>query len=125
MKKQIFKHRSQNGFTLLELMIASMVFSIVLLAAGAALVQVARMYYKGIITSRTQNTTRTVMDEISRSVQFGGSQIRHAGPFAQGSGEQIEVRAVCIGKTRYTYAINAQINDGVSEGEYANNRIRH
>lgn len=115
---------NNKGFTLIELLIASTIFSIILLAAGSALVQVSRMYYKGVITSRTQGTARTTMDNVARSVQFGGGPITAA---TQVSKNNPTIYVQCVGNTRFTFAVNAQVYDGVPDGEYeaATNRIQH
>jgi prepilin-type N-terminal cleavage/methylation domain-containing protein len=118
---------SQQGFTLLELLVASTVFSIVLLTAASVLIQISRMYYKGLITSRTQGATRSITDNLSRDVQFGGAVPEKIGPVSYGSGDTVEVRAICIDKVRYSYAINAQVKDSVAEGIYnaPNHHIKH
>lgn len=117
----------QTGFTLIELMIAAAVFSLVLLAAGTALVQVSRMYYRGVITSRTQGATRTTMDDIARTIQFTGGSIITTAPVSQGSPTGVSVQATCIGDTRYTYALNTQVNDDIEPGQYdsSTNRMKH
>lgn len=65
------KHKHQ-GFTVVELLIATAVFGVVLLIASVALIQVGKTYFKGINTSATQDATRSIMDEVSQSIQFGG-----------------------------------------------------
>lgn len=90
---------NQRGFTIIELMIATTVFSTILLLCAAALIQVARLYYKGVNTARTQETARTVMDEISRSLQFSGEEPL----FDPGTG------VLCLGTQRYTFTVNKQL----------------
>ncbi|CAN5698561.1 hypothetical protein BH23PAT2_BH23PAT2_03210 [soil metagenome] len=92
-----------SGFTIIELMLAMTVFSLVLVAASVGLIQIGRMYYRGVITTRTQDNTRLVIDEISRSIQFTGGDIL----FSNNPDE--DHRAVCIGSTRYSYVINQQL----------------
>lgn len=98
----LHKKPNQSGFTIVELMLAMTVFSVMLVAAAAGLIQVGRMYYKSVISTRTQDTTRLVIDEISRSIQFSGEA-----PRITIDGDD-NVEAVCIGSDRYTPNIGEQ-----------------
>ncbi len=64
-----------RGFTIVELMIATVVFSLVMVICLVGMVQVSRAYYKGITISKTQEAGRFLMDEISSTIQFSGSSI--------------------------------------------------
>lgn len=120
------RRANQCGFTLVELMIATSVFAVVLLGAAAALIQITKLYYKGVISSRTQGVSRTTIDEISRAIQFSGEQVVNVGPEVKGmSPNNIEVRSVCIGTARYTYAINAQVDDTVTSYATSDHKIPH
>lgn len=111
----------QQGFTLIELMIATIIFSVILLGATTALIYVGRMYYKGVISTRTQGITRSITDEISRAIQFSGEQVSDEYRAEYGG------RTFCVGSNRYTYMLNAQVNDEVAEEalEAATHRARH
>ncbi len=127
------KKTNNNGFTILELMIATIVFAVIFMGATTAILQIAKLYYKGVVTNRTQESTRSVVDSISQQIQFNDAPLLTPadvtydvvqGPVA---GTKMTFKAYCIGSTRYTYAINAQVNDGVVEGQYqpTTNRLRH
>lgn len=113
---------NQQGFTLVELLIATTVFSIILLVAAATLIQVGRMYYKGIITSKTQSAARSSLDDVTRSIQFSNGSISRA---TDGTAPKIE--AVCLGNNRYTYVLGAQVDEKVPDGSYSptDRKIRH
>lgn len=112
----------QRGFTLIELMIATTVFSVILLAAATTLIQVGRMYYKGVISSKTQGVARTVTDNITQSLQFSsGGQPKYFGPV---SNQPIPTQVRCFGTTRYTYVLNMQLNDAVAY-DVQNKQVRH
>lgn len=97
--------RRQKGFTLVELMVATTVFSFVLLIATATTIQIGKLYYKGLIQTATQETVRLVSDDITRSFQFAnGTKI----PGTNNASQQ----QFCIGDTRYTYQINQQVVGG-------------
>jgi prepilin-type N-terminal cleavage/methylation domain-containing protein len=65
----------QRGFTIVELMMATLIFSVVLLLVTLGVLQVNRVYYRGVTESNTQNAARSVMDTISQAIQFNGGTI--------------------------------------------------
>lgn len=76
----LITQHNQRGFTIIELMIATTVFSVVLLICSFAMLQIGRTYYKGIAMSRTQTVSRSIMDEVSQAIQFsGGTPIASSG----------------------------------------------
>lgn len=111
------KFKQQDGFTLLELMIATIIFSIILMATATMLLQVGRMYYKGVIVNRTQETTRTITDTVSQQLQFGADRVSFGPDTPYGSGTPVIIRSVCIGTQRYSYAINGQVKSSAPEGQ--------
>ena len=62
---------TQKGFTILELMIASGVFAVILLIVAAGVISFTNSYYKGITTSKTQAAARDIMNTLSQAIQFG------------------------------------------------------
>lgn len=73
--KKTNKIKNQNGFTIMELMIATAVFTTILLVATFALIQIGKIYSKGVNTSATQRTARSITDEVSQAIQFSGSNV--------------------------------------------------
>ena len=59
----------QSGFTLLELMIATTIFSVILLLCTVGLIQIGKTYYKGSAIVRTQNVARDITDNITQAIQ--------------------------------------------------------
>lgn len=106
------KQSDDKGFTIVELMLAMTIFSLVLVAAAAGLIQVGRMYYKSVITTRTQDVARSAIDEISRSIQFSGA-------IPQFTPESSSVDAVCIGSNRYSFQIDNQVSGDNDSSSYA------
>ncbi len=96
--------QSSRGFTIIELMIAIVIFSVLLLAAAATLTQISRLYYKGVVTTKTQNISRSLVDDISQTLQFSSGVVS-----AASSGQ---TQSICIGQTRYTFIINKQVKQG-------------
>lgn len=95
---------NQNGFTILELLIATAVFSIVLLLCATAVLQVGQLFYKGVITNRIQDTARKVVNDVIGSIQYGESGLTYTRLSSPGR------TTVCLGSIRYTFL------DGVSVG---------
>lgn len=65
--------RSAKGFTIVELMIATIIFATILLIITTGVIQFTRAYYKGAVVAKTQDTARSVMDAVTQSVQFGNA----------------------------------------------------
>lgn len=98
------KQNSERGFTIVELMIATVVFSVVMLMCSMAIIQIGRIYYKGITTSRTQEAARAILDEISQAIQLNGGAVTQT---TVGGANKI----FCIGDQRYSYRLGVQVND--------------
>jgi prepilin-type N-terminal cleavage/methylation domain-containing protein len=101
------KSNSEAGFTVLELMIATAVFSVVLLLLMISIIEVGRMYFKGITSSTTQGTARAAIDDITQTIQYGKvSFVSTGGPTASGSAI---LHSYCFNNMRFTYTINTQL----------------
>jgi prepilin-type N-terminal cleavage/methylation domain-containing protein len=94
----------QAGFTIIELLIATTVFSVILLLCAVALIQISRVYYKGITTTKTQEAARGIIDDISRNIQFSGGTV--TGITTNGG-----VSTFCVNTVRYTFKANTQVTD--------------
>lgn len=89
------------------------------------MLQIGRLYYKGITSSRTQATTRTATDNIAQAIQFSGTVPRAT---AVAAGPPIDLTnagsgAVCIGNQRFSYFVNRVVSDSpnaaLSEARHA------
>jgi prepilin-type N-terminal cleavage/methylation domain-containing protein len=99
--------KNHKGFTVLELIIATTVFSVMLLLTTTGMIQIGRVYYKGLITSKTQETARSISEEIVRTVQFGGDAQLVPGATANFGG--LVAQSVCMNNIRYTYSIDRRL----------------
>jgi prepilin-type N-terminal cleavage/methylation domain-containing protein len=104
------KKLNKNGFTLVELMIAVTVFSVLLLLSAASLTQISRLYYKGVIVTKTHNVNRNIIEDISQAFQFSSGNVANGGPSSNG------LKSICVGNVRYTYVLNKQINSTNKHG---------
>jgi len=115
---------NNKGFTILELMIATTVFSMVLLVCALAIIQVGRMYYKGTITTSTQVASRKFGEDVSQAIQFGSRAsvyqfIRKSPIQSMSNGTQtVDAEAICIGDVRYTYVIGKPQGAGANDSKY-------
>lgn len=96
--------KNQKAFTIIELLIASTVFSMIILGACVAIIQMSRLYYKGIILSRTQTAGRNLTQSIAREIQFQGGDVTTDTVSLPPN----TIQDLKIGATTYRYAKNKQ-----------------
>ena len=106
--------KNNKGFTILELLISTTVFSVILLLCTFGLVQVGRNYYRGATITRTQNVARSVMSTLTQSIQFSGSDFEGTPPVPPV--QPVQPVTFCIGSLGYTYKLNTQVDNN---GGYA------
>lgn len=95
--------QGQTGFTIVELMIATMVFSTIMVVITFGVIHFTSGYYKGLNSSTTQNTARNIIDTISQAVQFSGTTIQ---PNSTDSGSGISY--FCANNKIYLYKLGTQ-----------------
>ena len=95
---------SSRGFTIVELLIATLVFSVILLTVTVGIIQITRVYYKGINEANTQDTARNIMDTISQSIQFSGSDVSSTVASAPGASTSF-----CVGDQQFSYKLGYQL----------------
>jgi prepilin-type N-terminal cleavage/methylation domain-containing protein len=107
------KLNSQSGFTVIELMISTAIFSIVLLICAFAIIHVGKMYYKGVITNRTQDTSRRLIDDIASAIQFGAATDNPNLFYRTGAATYggVNVESICLGNIRYSYSRNHYLGE--------------
>lgn len=104
--------KKQSGFTVIELMISTTIFSLVLMLCMSGILQITKMYYRGITQTKTREVARSITDEIGEAVRFTNQSVA-IGPVV--NGPQINdlsansVGYFCIGQKRYSYAIDRQV----------------
>ncbi len=107
------KRVSQKGFTIIELMIATLVFSVILLIVTGGIIQVTRTYYKGVTESNTLATARNIVNTIGQAIQFDGGIVQPttASPAAG------TTYAFCIGNNRFQYFLGTQLSTSGGTGK--------
>jgi len=107
--------KDNKGFTILELLISTTVFSVILLLCTFGLVQVGRNYYRGATITRTQNVARSVMNTLTQSIQFSGSDA--VGTLPSAGTPPAPSGTFCIGSLGYTYKLDTKVGD--TSADYA------
>lgn len=102
------KLANAKGFTVIELMVATAVFAVVLVLVTAGILQVSRLYYKGVNQANTQSVVRSVTDVIAQTIQFGGGTVT---PTTPGAATPSAPKVLCVGNQRFTYALGWQVVD--------------
>lgn len=95
--------RSQAGFTIVELLVATAVFSIIMIVITAGVIGFSRQYYHGVVSSNTQTTARRIMAEITSAIQFGNSIT----PDLTNS----NTSAFCVDNKVYAYVLGQEVKD--------------
>lgn len=118
-----------DGFTIIELMVALVVLSTILLIVTIALMGIGNIYDKGQITSTTQNITTSAINDVVNKIEFSGNIPNLVGASGQNcngtapgsswcesyqvgqssSSPKANVYAYCIGNYRYSFVLNREI----------------
>lgn len=114
---KLAKVRIMAGFTIIELLVATLVFSVVMLVIAIGVMQFNHVYYAGMTQSNTQNAARAIIENISQAVQFSGEQV--TSPIAMGGSET----GFCIGNDRYSYLLGWQLVDSAPSA--SNHQTNH
>lgn len=105
--------KKRAGFTIIELIMATAVFSMVLLLGLTGFIQVGRMFYKGVTMAQTRDAARDTLDLVTNDIKLASSvgTVQNAGGLTY----------LCIGNHRYS--INqfnkvTTLNDGASSTNF-------
>lgn len=98
--KKLPQNRSA-GFTLLELLVATSIFAVILLVVTAGILSFSRQYYKGVVSSTTQNTARAIMADATQAIQFGSTVQPNLGG-----------KGFCVDNKLFSYQTGRQVTDG-------------
>lgn len=114
-----------RGFTIVELLIATTVFSVVLLGALSGFLQIGHLFYKGVSSTNTQGVANQVIQDISGNFQTNGnfSRVPAVGtqvmPVGDEGNNSPSYAYYCVGNTRYTYNINHELDITVAANHKA------
>ncbi len=89
---------SQKGFTIMELMVATTVFTVIMLILTIAVIHFTNGYYSGVTQSTTQTVARNIANSVAQAIQFSGEQYISSAPI-KGEG------AYCVGGELFSYKL--------------------
>lgn len=113
----MYTRNKQAGFTIVELMIATLVFSVVLLLCAAGLVAIGRMYQKGNNSRAVQEVSRSIIDTIKNDFELSGGNYKALTDDGNTYG-------FCIGSILYIYRVNIPVApDGSQPGLIRNDAV--
>lgn len=95
--------RLTYGFTIIELLIATAVFSVVLVIVMASFIQISRIFYKGVNMSNTQDDTRNALTDLASDIRFASTTPATVDSGSTSSG------TFCIGAHLYAYYTGQQV----------------
>lgn len=113
---------SQDGFTIIELMVATGVLAFILLISTFIMISISNLYDKGINLSNIQDNTRNTIEEIAQDIQLSTGNYELGNSYAM-AGYANPAQAFCIGDVRYTYVIGYALGTGQDPSRLP--RIKH
>lgn len=87
-----------SGFTIVELLIASMVFTTILLLCMDGITRIAKVYIKNSSISKTNEFTKSFIEDVAQQIKYGST-------FYQPLGTSSDVR-LCINGYAYSVRTN-------------------
>jgi prepilin-type N-terminal cleavage/methylation domain-containing protein len=96
--------RKEAGFTIVELLIATAVFSVVLLMMTFGILQVTNTFFKGDNEANTQRVATSVLDAISQGIEFNGGSAGIVGA----------TNTVCIGSQQFSFWQGTELEQAVN-----------
>lgn len=113
------KHQlsNQKGFTIVELMIATTVFSVILMAITGATMTIGKQYQKSMYASNTQAAASNLVDTLSQSIRFSSGIVSQNGNPAESNtaSPNAGTATYCIGNRQILYTYGRKVGDVVSE----------
>jgi len=107
----------QAGFTIVELMIATLVFTVILLVITTAVLRFSAAYYRSVRTTATQETARSIIDTLSRAVELGSGTVTSGSSFAPPSGyKPVNVSYICAGGKVFAYQMGPAYDPATTVG---------
>jgi len=103
------------GFTIVELMIATVVFSTIMVVITTGVLYFTRAYYSSLNRSKVQNTARAITAQISQGIQFTGMVIATTTETSLPANvDPSGVQRFCAGGKVYAYRLNLKYDGGTA-----------
>lgn len=111
--------RQKKGFTVVELMIATTVFSIILLLALAGFLQIGHLFYKGVNITRTTDVAKQIATSIKNDIAFDPEDTAidlNSSPVIVDGIGTVNRQYFCAGSKRYAFILGRQL-DAAAQAE--------
>jgi len=100
--------KRMHGFTIIELLLATSVFSVVLLGALGGFIRTGQLFYKGVTITQTHGVAKQILDDVTSSINnTSASKIL--------TNTSNGYSYICVGSVRYTYNLYRMIDS--SQGQ--------
>ena len=109
------KKLESAGFTIIELMIATAVFAIILVITTTTIIGISDSYIKGSTQDQTQQSARQALTDISQDIQF--SQVN--GTTAVTASSSPDVYYFCVGNNVYVYTLDKELSSNTGSAQYS------
>ncbi len=96
---------TEQGFTIIELMIATLVFSVILVVITVGVLSFTNSYYRGVNSSSTQTAARSIADTITQAIQFSKPTQVVSTPTPAAS-----LQTFCAGTKQFLYQLGTQVS---------------
>lgn len=114
----------ESGFTIVELMIATVVLALILLLVTVVMINIGTIFDKGVNQTNVQDSVRDIVDQLGQNLQVsdtgytGGTASMNMTGFPS-------AQAFCIGDQRFTYIVGYQLGAIGSKDPDGRPRIAH
>lgn len=123
-------HKSQSdGFTIIELLIATIFFTVLLMVLTLSIIRINNTYFKDLTETQTQNVARAITDSIAHDIQFGAGSVSVPTPldyqasssFPAGTADTTGYAICTQGRTtRYSVMIGRELKDNPTGNQVKN-----
>jgi len=93
---------SQAGFTILEMLVATVVFAVILLVLVVGVIALNNTFFKSTTQSNTQAVARSIIDELAHKIEFSST----VQPVLQNG----SWKGFCVDNVMYDYQLNTQVS---------------
>lgn len=95
--------KRQQGFTIIELMLAMSFIAVLLIAIAMTIVQIGSIYNKGLTLKEVNQTGRDLAEDIRRTIAIGG-EVNLANDYREViQGTQLVGGRLCLGSSSYVW----------------------